>query len=68
MSSNLCDKFIKDSIKIYLSHDIYDAPLVTYDKEQKLCERFSQYDIIFLSSKNLSILTALSNTMSAVVL
>ena len=53
MSSNICDKFIKDSKKVYLNHHIYDSPLVSFEKEQKLCERLSSYDVIFLPSQNL---------------
>ena len=53
ISSNICDKFIKDSKKVYLNHHIYDSPLVNFKKEQTLCSRLSKYDIIFLSSQNL---------------
>ena len=53
ISSNICDKFIKGSKRVYLNHHLYDSPLVSFEKEQKLCERLSLYDIIFLSSQDL---------------
>ena len=51
ISCLICDKFTKGSKSIYLSHDIYDSPLVGFEKEQEMCERFSLYDIIFLPSQ-----------------
>jgi len=51
ISCVICDKFTKGSKRIYLSHDIYDSPLVDFKKEQEMCERFSLYDIIFLPSQ-----------------
>ena len=53
ISTTICDIFTKGSKKIYMSHDIYDAPLVSSEKEQETCERLSLYDIIFLPSQNL---------------
>jgi len=53
ISTAVCDKFIKKSKKIYLNHHIYDSPLVSFEKEQKLCERLSSYDVVFLASQNL---------------
>ena len=47
ISTTICDKFIKKSKKIYLNHHIYDSPLVSFEKEQKLCERLSSYDVVF---------------------
>ena len=52
ISTGLCDIFTKSSKRIYLSHDIYDSPYVSFEKEQKMCERFSLYDIILLPSQN----------------
>ena len=51
ISCVICDKFTNSSKRIYLSHDIYDSPLVSSENEQQLCERFSSYDIIFLPSQ-----------------
>jgi hypothetical protein len=53
ITTNVCDKFINNSIKVYLNHHIYDSPLVNFEKEQKLCEKFSSYDVILLPSQNL---------------
>jgi len=52
ISNNVCDKFTFKSKKIYIHHNIYDAPLVDSTKEKKLCERLFQYDFIFLPNKN----------------
>jgi hypothetical protein len=53
MTTVLCDKFINNSKKVYLNHHIYDSPVVNVEKEQKICEKFSSYDVIFLPSQNL---------------
>ena len=53
MSTAVCDKFIKDSKKIYLNHHIYDSPLVNFEKEKHLCKRLSSYDIVLIASQNL---------------
>jgi len=53
MSTSICDKFIKNSKKIYLNHHIYDSPLVNFEKEKHLCIRLSSYDVVFVASQNL---------------
>ena len=53
ISSYICDKFIKKSKKIYINHHIYDSPMVSPEKEKKMCERLSSYEVIFVASKNL---------------
>ena len=53
MSTAVCDKFIKNSKKIYLNHHIYDSPLVNFEKEKHLCKRLSSYDVVFIASQNL---------------
>ena len=50
-SINICEKFTKNSIKIYMHHDISTAPLVEIDKEKDLSLRLSNYDHIFISDK-----------------
>ena len=51
LSLNICDIFPNNSIKIYLHHSIYDTPLVSQKKEKKLVKRFSNYDYLFVASK-----------------
>ena len=53
MSTSICDKFIKNSKKIYLNHHIYDSPLVNFEKEKHMCKRLSSYDVVFIASQNL---------------
>ena len=48
LSTNICDVFTKNSIKIYMHHDIYDTPLVSEDKQKELFKRIKKYDHIFL--------------------
>ncbi len=52
-STSVCDKFIKNSKKIYLNHHIYDSPLVNFEKEKYLCKRLSSYDAVLIASENL---------------
>ncbi len=37
--------------KIYINHDIYDAPMVSRDNENKLSNSLKKYDYIFMSSE-----------------
>ena len=53
MSTAICDEFINRSKKIYINHHIYDSPMVSPEKERKMCERLLPYDIIFVASKYL---------------
>lgn len=51
LSSNICDVFTKNSIKVYMHHDIYDTPLVSEEKQKELFERVIRYDYLFLPNK-----------------
>ena len=51
VSNNVCDYFTKNSIRVYIHHDIYDTPLVNNSKIQELSKRLCNYDHIFLTSK-----------------
>tara|TARA_B100000579_G_C22839884_1_gene860848 strand:+ start:675 stop:1841 length:1167 start_codon:yes stop_codon:yes gene_type:complete len=53
ISTALCDQFIKKSKKLYINHHIYDSPMVSPEKEKKMCERLSSYEIIFTASQNI---------------
>lgn len=50
-SNLVCDVFTRNSIKIYMHHDIYDTPMVNIEKEQELFNRLIKYDFLFLSNK-----------------
>ena len=50
LSSYLVYEFPNSLKKIYINHDIYDAPLVNPEKEKKLIKTLKRYDYIFLSS------------------
>jgi len=50
LSNNICDIFPSKTIKIYFHHNIYDDPWVSSDKEEKMCQRLSGYNFIFVSS------------------
>ena len=50
------DKFTKNSIKIYMHHDISTAPLVDKSKEKDLFKRLIKYDFIFSPQKKSSIM------------
>ena len=50
ISSYMVYKFPHSFNKIYINHDIYDAPWVNPDKEKKLINTLTQYDYVFLSS------------------
>ncbi len=51
ISNNVCDVFTKNSIRIYMHHDIYDTPLVSDKKEKELFLRLIKYDYLFLPSR-----------------
>ena len=51
ISNNICDYFTKNSVRVYIHHDIYDTPLVKNSKIKELSARLRQYDHIFLPSK-----------------
>jgi len=51
VSNNVCDHFTRNSVRVYIHHDIYDTPLVNNSKIQELSIRLSNYDHIFLTSK-----------------
>ena len=51
LSLNICDIFPTNSIKIYLHHSIYDTPLASKIKEKNLMKRFSNYNYLFVASK-----------------
>ena len=51
MSNNVCEVFTKNSIKIYMHHDIFDTPLTNVQKEKEFSNRLIKYDYIFLSSE-----------------
>jgi len=50
-SVNVCDKFTRKSVKIYMHHDISTAPLVDTKKEKELQKRLLNYDYIFVPEK-----------------
>ncbi len=50
-SHYICDKFTKNSIRIYMHHDIYDTPLVSEDKKKELFKRVIKYNYLFLPNK-----------------
>ena len=51
LSNNVCDKFTRNSIKIYMHHDIYDTPLVDDNNKRQLFLRLKKYNLIFLPNK-----------------
>ena len=50
-SNYVSDKFTKNSIKIYMHHDISTAPLINKNLEKGLFERLIRYNFIFSSQK-----------------
>ena len=50
LSSYVVYEFPNSLNKIYINHDIYDAPWVNPEKEKKLIKTLKGYDYIFLSS------------------
>ena len=50
LSSYVVYEFPNSFNKIYINHDIYDAPWVNPEKEKKLIKTLKGYDYIFLSS------------------
>lgn len=52
MSCYISDKFTNQSKRIYIDHNIYCAQLTSLNKQKKLCERLSTYDIVFSPSQN----------------
>ncbi len=51
VSSYMVYVYPPKSINIYISHDIYDAPMVNKNLEKKIFLRINKLDYIFLSSK-----------------
>jgi len=56
ISNFVCDVFTKNSIKIFMHHDIYDSPLVNDTKEKELFQRLIKYDYLFLPSRKSKIM------------
>ena len=56
ISNVVCDVFTKNSIKIYMHHDIHDTPLVSDRKEKELFQRLIKYDYLFISSRKSKIM------------
>ena len=56
ISNNVCDIFTKNSIRIYMHHDIYDTPLVSSKKEKELFQRLMKYDYLFLPNRRSKIM------------
>ena len=50
ISSYIVYSFPKAKNKIYINHDIYDAPMVSRENESSLVRSFYKYDYIFMSS------------------
>ena len=50
-SVNVCDKFTRKSLKIYMHHDVSTAPLVDIKKERELQKRLLNYNYIFVPEK-----------------
>jgi len=50
--NNICDHFSSNSIKIYIHHNIYDDPWVSFEKEEIMCNRLLKYNCIFVSYEN----------------
>ncbi len=50
-SVNVCEKFTRNSINIYMHHDISTAPIIEINKEKDLCKRLLKYDYIFIPDK-----------------
>ena len=51
ISTYLVYEYPKKSTRIYINHDIYDAPMVNKNNEKDIFESFKNLDYIFLSSK-----------------
>lgn len=51
VTSYVVYSFPKAKNKIYISHDIYDAPMVNENVEENLIKTLKNYDYIFLSSE-----------------
>ena len=51
LSSIICDVFTRNTIKVYMHHDIYDTPLVNDKKQKELFDRVIKYDYLFLPNK-----------------
>ena len=49
ISNNICDVFTRNSIRIYIHHDIYDPWI--HKKKEKLFQKILKYDFIFLPNK-----------------
>ncbi len=50
ISSYIVYTLPKTKNKIYINHDIYDAPMVSKENESNLVESLKKYDFIFMSS------------------
>ena len=51
VSSYIVYTLPKTNNKIYINHDIYDAPMVSKENESSLAKSLKQYDYIFMSSE-----------------
>ena len=51
LNNYVCDVFPNNCLRVYLHHDIYDTPLVNYNKERELFKRFNNYDFILIPSE-----------------
>ena len=51
LSSYVVYDFPKSLNKIYISHDIYDTPMVDFEKEKELIKALNKCNYIFLSSE-----------------
>ena len=51
LSSYVIYNFPISENKVYINHDIYDAPMVNQDKEEELINSLNKCDYIFLSSE-----------------
>ena len=51
ISSYLVYEYPKKSTRIYINHDIYDAPMVNKNIERNIFDSFKKLDYIFLSSE-----------------
>ena len=50
VSSYIVYTLPKTKNKIYINHDIYDAPMVSKENENNLVKSLKKYDYIFMSS------------------
>jgi hypothetical protein len=51
LSSYICNYFTKDSLRIYIHHDIYDTPVANNKILYQIKKRLNRYDHFFLPNK-----------------